>query len=449
MKKMALHLKTWRLNEIPVIFICPDHNPKYHERRIHMESLLKRLNFQSVDMFQSSAEAYPLCLLRAHYDVLRRIRDHNGPYLVLEDDVEITKWYTEDISWPEDTDAFYLGLSKCGASYKVMSHGGPSNIDHVTNQHIQIQNMLALHAVVYVSQRYKDACMKALEGYLQSANVPCDVLIARLHKDFRVFANYRPHFYQTKRLGNSLHVQNMTYFEFEKTVTLVTAFYPLAKSKHGLQTYMSWASIFFRCVTVPIVCYCDKQAIHSLQKLAGSNVTFQVRPFESWPYSQQEWMTRWASWWASDPEKDRHSPELYAIWASKLSFVQQTIRDRESDVYVWCDIGAFRSARPGHFKYIWQHVVQDKITCLRLYDSYDKTMTIGGGILAGNAKAFQNFQELYDKELNRDINGKDQRIFRRILDTSNANIIDAPQDMPEWKQWFYLTYLFSDEAYLF
>ena len=443
-------METLKLNELPVIFICPDHNAKYHERRLHMESLLQRLGFKHVKMYKSTSEAYPMCLLKAHYNVLKDILDHEGPYLVLEDDVEVTKWYTNEFHWPQDSDAFYLGLSKCGASYFKDSHAGPSDIEHISDHHIRILNMLTLHAVVYISKEYKLACMKALEPFaLQSRAFNVDVLLARLHKDFRVYAYYKPYLYQTKRLGNTSHVEKMTYFEFEKTMTLVTAFYPLSKSKHTLRNYMNWASIFFKCVTVPVICYCDATIHPSLKKYAGPNVTFQVRPLESWTYASKEWMSKWEAYWHTDREKEKHCPELYAIWASKISFILDAIQKHDSDAYIWCDIGAWRTPHRGDFKYLWQHITSDKMTCLKLFDTSEQTMTIGGGLLVGNKSSWASFAKQYHDELVKDIDGKDQRIFRRILTSDTANCIEAPKDWPEWKQWFYLTYLFSDETYLF
>ena len=46
-----------------------------------------------------------------------------------------------------------------------------------------------------------------------------------------------------------------------------------------------------------------------------------------------------------DPEKFRHTPELYAIWAQKNIFMERAITFNlfQTDYFVWCDFGAFRN----------------------------------------------------------------------------------------------------------
>ncbi len=34
-----------KLIDIPVVYICPDYNPKYNERKKHMDNLIKTIGF--------------------------------------------------------------------------------------------------------------------------------------------------------------------------------------------------------------------------------------------------------------------------------------------------------------------------------------------------------------------------------------------------------------------
>lgn len=66
---------------------------------------------------------------------------------------------------------------------------------------------------------------------------------------------------------------------------------------------------------------------------------------------------------------------------------------------------------------------------------------IGGGVLAGDREAWTTFSQNYLDELEKDIHGKDQVIFQRVLNDTNAVIITPTRQYGD--PWFYLTYIFS------
>jgi len=219
---------------------------------------------------------------------------------------------------------------------------------------------------------------------------------------------------------------------------LVTAYYPLKKSKYSEGTYNQWLSDFFYSVTCPVVFFCPPEMVDTFK--ANSNVTFVGRDFHSWDMMKEPQMTKWREWWNVDRERHIHSPELYAIWAAKQEFVREAIKLKESKVYIWCDAGCFRSRRDGSFKHVERYIQPSKITCLNVELMTRKPM-IGGGVLAGDKNAWANFSSLYLEELSRSIHGKDQVIFNRILNSSNAVIVTPSEEYGD--PWFYLTYIFS------
>ena len=77
-----------RLQDFKVVYICPDHNDKYHARKVHMETLLTDLGFKDIVHYKSGTYSYPKCLNDATVDILTTYRYE--PILVLEDDVEFT-----------------------------------------------------------------------------------------------------------------------------------------------------------------------------------------------------------------------------------------------------------------------------------------------------------------------------------------------------------------------
>jgi hypothetical protein len=217
---------------------------------------------------------------------------------------------------------------------------------------------------------------------------------------------------------------------------VVTAYYPLTKSKHSTNDYRSWYTNFFQAVTAPTICFCPKEMEAEFLSLAGHNVTLVVREFDSFKMMSAEQMEKWRVWHPMDPERHIHSPELYAIWAAKQEFVLEAMNMMDCETYVWCDIGCFRTPnRPGSFQSTAKYIVPGKITCLGIVN------TIGGGVLAGDKNAWLIFSAQYLNELNQRLHGKDQDIYKRILTEQTANII-YPHNL-FGDPWFFLTYIFS------
>lgn len=214
-------------------------------------------------------------------------------------------------------------------------------------------------------------------------------------------------------------------------MALVTAYYPIKTGKHTRAEYNQWISNFFTCVTCPVILFCDSE----FPQVLRTNVRYVVRPFDSFKLMQEPWKSRWEKWHEIDPEKGIHSPELYAIWAAKQEFVQEAMKITNFDKYVWCDIGCFRNIRDGSFKNLQKYIQPSKITCLSILGM------IGGGVLAGDRDAWNMFTERYLAELEKDIHGKDQVIYKRILNSSNAVIINPTYQYGD--PWFFLTYIFS------
>ena len=216
---------------------------------------------------------------------------------------------------------------------------------------------------------------------------------------------------------------------------VVTAYYPIRTGKHTTIDYKEWYTKFFNCVTAPVVCFCPQEMESEFKTLAKENVKLIVRDFYSFDMMSPSQMQAWATWHEVDPEKSIHSPELYAIWAAKQEFVREAMKIVDYHIYTWCDIGCFRWPRPGSFENTFKFIIPNKLTCL-----YISNM-IGGGVLAGDKNAWKIFSENYITELNRGIHGKDQVIYKRVLNDTNAVIIH-PNHM-YGDPWFFLTYIFS------
>lgn len=222
---------------------------------------------------------------------------------------------------------------------------------------------------------------------------------------------------------------------------VITAYYPVKTGKHPKSKYNIWIKNFFECVTCPVILFCDSKTKQKLPTYP-SNITIIERDFYSFKLMQEPWKSKWEEFYKIDHEKNIHSSELYAIWGSKQEFVIEAIKLQEAKCYIWCDIGCFRFKRPGSFKKGIQLILPGKITCLDVSTLSDvKFPLIGGGVLLGDSNAWYIFSKNYLEELEKNIHGKDQIIYRRILNDSNAVFIQPNNEYGD--PWFFLCYALS------
>jgi hypothetical protein len=60
------------IKDFKVVYICPDHNEKYHTRKAHMDDLLTAKGFKDVVHYKSGNERYPRCLAVANKEILKQ-----------------------------------------------------------------------------------------------------------------------------------------------------------------------------------------------------------------------------------------------------------------------------------------------------------------------------------------------------------------------------------------
>ena len=197
-----------RIQDLKTVYICPDHNEKYHKRKQHMEDLLKGLGFTNYSHYKSGTAAYPDCLSQAMIDILTT--HMNEPVLILEDDVDFTG--ISEFNMDNNVDAIYFGLSKSGGSLTQNSHDGYSVYEQwYSDGQVRVKNMLATHAILYISPVYKQVVIDVLRVHM-GTKYNSDVLISRLQPKFTVLANKAPSFYQAARFNATDHVEKFTRF---------------------------------------------------------------------------------------------------------------------------------------------------------------------------------------------------------------------------------------------
>ena len=184
-----------RIQDFKVIYICPDHNEKYHKRKLHMDKILADLGFNDVVHYKSGNEQYPVCLSLATIDILKKYID--VPFILLEDDIECTG--NMDFDFVPEADAVYLGLSKCASHPTEYKNIYPCQVVPYSMNQVKVQNMLATHAILYNSKSYKQAVIDILEeNKYKSVN---DIAISRIQKNFLILANMKPMFFQSNKFN--------------------------------------------------------------------------------------------------------------------------------------------------------------------------------------------------------------------------------------------------------
>ncbi|KAJ7097189.1 hypothetical protein B0H15DRAFT_937533 [Mycena belliarum] len=151
-------------------------------------------------------------------------------------------------------------------------------------------------------------------------------------------------------------------------ILLVTAFFPLSKSKHTLPEYEWWLYQFLAGVSTDVYFYVAPEMAQLVRRCRGDlPITIDTRfgsPFEIPPLNGTR--ARYDAMHALDREAARHSPELYAVWNTKPFFLDEAVQvlargGKEYDYAFWTDAGSFRSTHrykewpsPARVREIWQ-----------------------------------------------------------------------------------------------
>ena len=206
-----------KLREILIIYICPDHNDKYHKRKLHMDKLLNKYEFKNIIHYKSSTEKYPYCLNNATIEIFSK---YKPPFLLLEDDIEVTHTIPEILEIPDNTDAFYLGLSSGGGHIKNNHDDGDSKFEYVNNNLFKVKNMLAAHAILYITPKY---ILTVRNMLITKPNYYNDVIISQIQNKFNIYCHDESYFYQSIHYDGH---ENATKIKLDKPnpMIFVTAF---------------------------------------------------------------------------------------------------------------------------------------------------------------------------------------------------------------------------------
>ena len=229
--------------------------------------------------------------------------------------------------------------------------------------------------------------------------------------------------------------------------TVVTAFYPLKKSKHAIGKYRAWIQNFCKipCAMVIFTTEIYALEIYQWRRQLLNQTHIIVRPFDTFAMTCPAMMSLWEKQVALDTSQDKNacSPELYAVWALKQELVRIAIRANsfQSKWFIWCDIGIQR------YKGLQMHYMSFPSETARLCEEgrlsflevesipksfvddwhEEKPMAhpipkvcLGGGCIAGDAVAWEELGEAYKAMLQEFVvrewfAGNDRDIFFAIM----------------------------------
>jgi hypothetical protein len=243
--------------------------------------------------------------------------------------------------------------------------------------------------------------------------------------------------------------------------TVVTAYYPI-KSKFPSERYIHWISQFWPATDCPLVFFCPPEVAGPLEQLLrGRGGPTKVWPL---PFSELAAFKRlcpalWLSSWLQDPEKDIHTPELYAIWFEKKEFMRRVIEANPfgSETFVWCDAGICRFPEwvPALRSFPRaERIPRGRMLALQIqpFEAEDRLAgftgnRIGGGILASDAAGWSAWYKAYDAMfmqmyLDGHFIGKDQTIMGSCIlaDTQIAQLVQPLERLTPVQKWFSLLF---------
>jgi len=174
-------------------------------RRENLKRVMTSCGFSRWEFLDGVEDTNPVvgCAL-SHLKALKS-HDFSEPLLILEDDVDVTSNYTNNISVPEDTDAVYLGYSwwawdieRAKMSTLEQKTGFVALENWNKGKWYKIHNMTSAHAVLYLTKKYADAVVAEIEQYLneETGNKHCDVAMARIQDNFNILAPEKHHYFQ-------------------------------------------------------------------------------------------------------------------------------------------------------------------------------------------------------------------------------------------------------------
>lgn len=123
---------------------------------------------------------------QSHIDILDDSK-YSCPLLILEDDAEFTSAFNPIVEIPDDSDGIYLGISTGNRYYQTKRYN---------ENYLRIGGILATHAILYVTDHYKNLMSQAAKHCIHDLKQPWDMGASSVQFSSRVYTPNLPYFFQ-------------------------------------------------------------------------------------------------------------------------------------------------------------------------------------------------------------------------------------------------------------
>lgn len=130
----------------------------------------------------------------SHLNLLKQLK---APFIIFEDDVEFTQFWTNELDIPTEADALHLGASRWGYVKPNLRHAYRDVVlaSQYSTNFKRVYNMCSTHAIVYLNDVFIDKVIKAIEKSIASVT-HWDLALASIQKDFVYLIPNNPFVYQ-------------------------------------------------------------------------------------------------------------------------------------------------------------------------------------------------------------------------------------------------------------
>ena len=202
--------------------------------------------------------------------------------------------------------------------------------------------------------------------------------------------------------------------------TIVTAYYQIPSKFDHIQIYRPWIKNMMS-LHDNMVIFTEENQLEFIQKARKNKMNktiIIIQPIAEVPIATKLSKRFWKHQWEINPEREIHkSIHLLWIWLSKTWFVSEALRKNpfNSNVFVWCDIGAFRDTTFNDKLWIThQHIIPQNRMLLMAFKQPKIPQTIwiqksiheitgewftGGGILCGRVTTWNRFHTEFVKTI--------------------------------------------------
>ena len=188
------------ITKIPVFLITIENAKERHDK---LNNIFNSIGFKNVEhingkildktnlSFMEIQKKKSALVADAHIEALTKVKP---PFLILEDDVNITESFKSIIEIPDDADSLYIGSSIWGM-VDGKSTGYGTRGTKINNILCRPYNMLGIHSIVYITEAYVNATILNLKD-CNNKDKFCDECIAEQMGNHKTYCTNYPYFYQ-------------------------------------------------------------------------------------------------------------------------------------------------------------------------------------------------------------------------------------------------------------